>query len=108
VLALIAKANGRLDQADALVSNDAEVVNEAELTPKQIESKVAPTNYATIFTNPFLRRRFLLYTALVVYLYLAYNGILFSVGEISGGIYVNSLVVSLPELFSYIVSSKLN
>jgi len=103
---LIAKQNGRLDKADSLVYNDAEVVSNEELITKQDDSKEESATYITIFKNSFLRKRFLLYTALVVYLYLAYNGILFSVGEVSGGIYVNSLVVSVPELVSYILSSN--
>jgi len=67
-------------------------------------SKANQTSYLTLFTNKWLRRRFLLFTALIIYLFLSYNGILLALSGLGGNIYVNSLIVSSAELFAYIAS----
>ena len=108
-LLAIAKVNGRQKKIEALI--DPTAANNISMSKMSQQSTAGPskanqTSYLTLFTNKWLRRRFLLFTALIIYLFLSYNGILLALSGLGGNIYVNSLIVSSAELFAYIASSK--
>ena len=82
-----------------------EVQTEQNSSPQlKKSSESSEASYLTIFQNSWLRTRFLLFSALIVYLYLSYNGILFALADIGGNIYENSIVLSIAELLAYVVS----
>jgi len=108
VLCKIANENNKIID-DSSSNATPEVYTDQTMSPKhQIKhgklQSTSEASYLTIFQNSWLRTRFLLFSALIVYLYLSYNGILFALADIGGNIYQNSIVLSAAELLAYIVS----
>lgn len=72
--------------------------------PRQVQQ--VDTEYSVIFKNKKLLRTQILFSLIIAYLYLAYNGILFGLNYLQGSLYTNSLVTSIAETSAYAVSSN--
>jgi len=106
VLTKIAQQNKKEFSDEFQSSIDIATHNNLNNVPVHREYSSNSTGYLILIQNSWLRKRFLFFTALIVYIYLSYNGILFALANIGGNIYINSLVVNIAELLGYISSSK--
>jgi len=104
----IAKVNNREKRIEYLIDpssvSKSVVLSKVSHFTSYAPSSSSPTSYLTILTNKWLRKRFFLFTLLIIYLFLSYNGILFALASLGGNIYVNSLIVNAAELLAYIAS----
>ena len=101
----IAKQNGKYRSLyaniDSLSPIQGGVVEEE--TP-ELEKETG--SYLILFKNKWLRKRFILFTIVIIYVYFANNGVAFVLGDLSGDIYANALFMATGDLLASIASGK--